>query len=108
MYFINSYFDRLGTVYEKTKVRITELSPELYLDGLVIPMMMMVGDEDEMIKFAEVKTVFDGAKANVKRLRLVRGGHSKERDAHVISQISKFCSMIFKLNPIDHLSTLHI
>jgi hypothetical protein len=64
-------------------------------------MMVIIGDRDEMIKMNEIKILFEGARSNVKRLRVIRGGHSSDRDSRIISQISKFCSMIFKLNSID-------
>lgn len=77
------------------------IKPNKYLDGLDVPLMIIIGDKDEMIKMKEIKILFEGAKSNVKRLRVIRGGHSSDRDSRIISQISKFCSMIFKLNSID-------
>lgn len=71
------------------------------MDGLTLPMMIIIGDKDEMIKMKEIKTLFEGAKSNVKRLRVIRGSHSSDRDDRIISQISKFCSMVFKLNALD-------
>lgn len=89
-------------------MKLSKVAPQNFLDGLALPMMLVLADQDEMIKFQEVKSVFLGACTGVKRLRVIRGSHSSDRDSQMISQISKFCSMIFKLNPIDHLSTLHI
>jgi esterase/lipase len=48
-------------------------------------MMLVIGDQDEMIKFQEVKKIFTGAKTTIKRLRVIRGTHSSDRDSHVVS-----------------------
>jgi esterase/lipase len=75
----------LETVFEKTQVRIKKITPNKYLDGLTAPLMILIGDKDEMIKMKEIKTMFSGAKSNVKRLRVIRGGHSTDRDSKIIS-----------------------
>lgn len=65
------------------------------------PMMILIADNDEMIKMGEIKQIFENSSSRVKRLRVIKGGHSSERDFEVLSQLSKFCSMIFKLNSVN-------
>lgn len=72
-------------MFEKAQVRITKIQPNKYLDGLIVPMMVIIGDRDEMIKMQEVKILFEGSRSNVKRLRVLRGGHSSDRDGRIIS-----------------------
>lgn len=86
---------------EKTGINLKDVKPLNYLDGMTKPMMILIGDKDEMIKMDEVKFMFERSPARVKRIRVIKGGHSSERGVDVISQLSKFCSMIFKLNSID-------
>lgn len=85
---------------EKTGINLNDVKPMNYLDGMRRPMMIIIADGDEMIKMKEIQIIFENSSANVKRLRVIKGTHSTERNSEVISQLSKFCSMVFKLNSI--------
>ena len=92
---------QIDSIYDKIGVKITELKPSEYLEGVTMPTMILIGENDELIKMPEIKKIFEGAPTHVKRLRIIKGEHSSERSKAIISQISKFCSMIFKLNSIE-------
>ena len=38
------------SVKEKTGVMLTDIKPICYLDGIVIPCMLLCGDKDELVK----------------------------------------------------------
>jgi hypothetical protein len=89
------------SVKEKTGVMLTDIKPICYLDGITIPTMLLCGDEDELIKQPDIKKMFSAMKTRIKRLRMVRGGHSGERSAFLFRDIAKFCVRILKNNGIE-------
>lgn len=67
------------SVKEKTGVLLTEIKPICYLDGITIPCMLLCGDKDELIGQEDIKKMFKTINTRIKRLRILRGGHSDDR-----------------------------
>ena len=84
------------SVKEKTGVLLTEIKPICYLDGITIPCMLLCGDQDELIGQDDIKEMFANINTRVKRLRILRGGHSDDRSVGIFKQVTKFCKILLK------------
>ncbi len=47
-----------NSVMEKTGIMLSDIKPNCYLDGLTLPVLLLCGDKDEMVKMEDIKTLF--------------------------------------------------
>lgn len=77
-------------------VKLADISPLEYYDGLRIPTFVIASDNDEMIQLEEMEQLFRSIKSKVKKFRVARGTHSEERPYSLMNQCFDFADLILK------------
>lgn len=86
------------SVFEKTGIKLSEIKPDCYFDGIDLPVMLISGDKDELVKPDEIRKIFLAFKTKVKRLHFVPGGHADDRSTNLLKHACKFCKTALKQN----------
>lgn len=81
-------------------MKISEVRPVDYMDGLRLPVMIILGLDDEMVTHKEARNVFLKCTSQLKLLRFVEGDHSSDRSDSLILSCCRFCDKSLRFNPL--------
>lgn len=82
---------------KKIGVKLADISPLEYYDGLRLPTFVIASDNDEMIQLEEMEHLFRNIKSKLKKFRIARGTHSEERPYSLMKQCFDFTELVFRI-----------
>ena len=86
-----------GDIKEKAGIDLTQINPIDFIQDICHPIYMIIGNEDELVKYEHFSEMFQKCPSKIKKLKLFKGAHADDRPEALFTEIFDFILEMFKL-----------
>lgn len=84
-------------IKEKAGIDLTRINPIDFVSEIRNPIYMIIGNDDELVKYDQYSEMFKKCESKIKKLKLFKGCHADERPEELSSELFDFIKEMFKL-----------
>lgn len=86
-----------GDIKEKAGIDLTRINPIDYISEICNPVYMIIGNEDELVRYDQFSEMYRKCDSKIKKLKLFKGSHAEDRPDELYVELFDFIREMFKL-----------